>query len=190
VAGEEVVSRGSAAGSSTANGVGASTAEATGSTSGGSSEAPDKADIRGRVGPPIVTTEERFEILSARVAALEVVRRSIYQVAPGLGHNRGPNDFEPASADDLAEIDRFIDLLKQQTPTTVKKRQEVVEAAQKTSKIAEKIKEYLDIFFKDLSKSLGTEVGKQLARAPLWYGLYAALNLVGEAAAHWLHGLG
>jgi hypothetical protein len=189
VAGEDV-GVGSAAGSSTANGVGASIAEATGSMSGRSSEAADIADIRGHVGLTAATQEEKFELLRARVTALEITRRSIDQFAPGMGHNRGPSNFEPASSEDLAEIDHLIVLLKQQTPTTVIKRQALLEAQEKTSKIAEKIKEYLDVFFKEMTKSLGSEAGKLLARAPLWYGLYATLHLVGEAASHWLHGLG
>jgi hypothetical protein len=136
------------------------------------------------------TDEDRFNLLRSRVNALETVRRALDDVTPGgVGHNRGPSDFEPASADELAEIDRLISLLNEQTPDAVINQEQLTEAQQKTSIIAEKIREYLDVFMKKLAESAGTEVGKILPKIPLWYGLYATLNLVSEAAVAWLHHL-
>src|SRR5882724_9408431 len=45
------------------------------------------------------TNQSRFELLNARILAVEHVLRSLKHVEPGIGHNRGPKGFEPASAE-------------------------------------------------------------------------------------------
>jgi tetrahydromethanopterin S-methyltransferase subunit G len=128
------------------------------------------------------TPESNFNRLMARVTALETSLSAIRSTAPGFGHNKGPQDFEPADAADLIEVDELIALLKQQSPRAVTSREELTAATEKAGTIADKIKEYLDIAFTKMAE----EIGKQLGRAPLWYGLWATLTLVAAAAAEWL----
>jgi hypothetical protein len=127
--------------------------------------------------------ESKFELLQARVLALEIALKAVRESPlPGIGHNQGPTEFDS----DLAETDHLIALLKQQhTPFEIANRQELVEAAQRTSRFAEKIKEYADDVCKEAAKSFGSQSGKQLALV-LWLSLAAALTFVGKALLTWL----
>jgi hypothetical protein len=143
------------------------------------------------------TIESRFERLMGRVALLEATLAPAL-AAPtsaggqeiGIGHNRPPVDSGPASMDELLEINRFVDLLKEQSPTPPSDPSPILALERSTSKTAAKIKEYLDNFgseaFKGAGKAFGEEIGKRLAQAPFWIALYFQLGQVSEALIQWL----
>lgn len=128
--------------------------------------------------------EGRFELLQARVKALELAVNAIRQPpGPGIGHNQGPTDLDS----DLPAIDDLIALLKQEkTPFAVSNRQALIESEKRAGRVAEKIQEYVDIVCKEAAKSFGQEIGKQMGRLPLWLGLYGALQLVSSQLLAWL----
>lgn len=169
---------GSAFGTSTAEGVGASIAAAIGNSP-SKSEGADVANFQGLVSDP-----RRFELVEARLLALEETFRQVRETPIGPGHNRGP---ELVSSEDEHEIDSLIRLLREQRPGAgVVKRQELLEATHKAAKVADKIKEYTDDFLKAGSKTAGEEFGKQIVRVPFWLALWSALTLVVDAVFSWL----
>ena len=180
-----VTADGSAAGAGEAHGVGSSIAEATGTATGPSMKAEAGAfrvsSAEGRFDYKAATI--RFEQLEVRVRALEMLFRSSRPSSrPGLGHNLGP----PITVEDEGDIEHLISLLKQQTPTAVIRRDEVIEAANSASKIAEKIQQYADEFFSSASKKAGEKLGESLFSPTWWLGVSAVIMLVVQAVHSWL----
>ena len=140
--------------------------------------------------PPLLTlshlptSHPSSNSVSGRVAALEVALASLRELPRGIGHNRGPSDFAPPLVSDLAEVDRLIALLKEQTPNTVIKREELIQAARISQKLVRKIGEYSDEFFKSLSKTAGSEAVKAIK----WFALGYALQQTLVAVHDWLQG--
>src|SRR5262249_36299881 len=117
----------------------------------------------------IRTTVIAFEAMEARVFALEAALVAIReQRAVGIGHNRGPDSFKPWSADDEKEIRYLVALLRQQTPASVVKREELVATAEKASKIAEKLREYADDFCRAAAKRGGEKFAEGIFSLPWW----------------------
>jgi hypothetical protein len=54
------------------------------------------------------------------------------------------------------------------------------------SRIGEKVLSYLDTFALEAFKSAGTEAGKRLIQAPVWFALAGAIGGVATALAAWL----
>jgi hypothetical protein len=116
------------------------------------------------------------------VLSLESALSAIRQHrAPEVGHNRGPDSFEPWSDVDESEIQSLIALLKQQTPTSIVRREELVTAANRASEIADKTKEYVDDFFKAAAKRGGEKFGENLFSPTWWLGVATAITLIVEA---------
>lgn len=129
------------------------------------------------------TDRTRFALVQARVAALEVALAAVREPTPGIGHNRGPSDFEPASENDLVIVDRVVAVLKEQSPTTVVNREELVETQRVGQILTRKIGEYTDEYFKAFAKQAGTETAKIIK----WVALASALSGVLFAVFQWLH---
>lgn len=131
--------------------------------------------------------EVRFELLQARVALLEAALSAPRPAGTvGMGHNRGPELDAPA---ELEEIDRFIALLKEQTPTTPTDRSKLLEAAQVADQKAKGGREYLDELAKGVIKGGSEEIGKRLVQSPCWIAVYAQLDSVVHAVIAWLSSL-
>ena len=145
-------------------------------------EQSDAVLIEGRVTPPSRTIIT-FEIMKARSFALENV---VLTIPPGLGHNRGPDSFKPWSADDEKDIIHLIALLKQQTPTNPVRREELAAAAESANKIADKLREYADDFFKSAAKKGGEKLGESLFSPAWWFGVSALIAAVVTAISEWL----
>jgi len=133
--------------------------------------------------------EADYENLMARAALLEAAVSSLLSVgesAIGIGHNRGPSDFEPVSVDDLVEINQLIALLKEQGPIPPTNPAPILDLQAKTGKTATKVKEYVEDVGKAAAKGFGEEIGKRLAQSPFWIALYHQMGQVSEALIVWL----
>jgi len=141
----------------------------------------------------VAKTQADYETLMARVALLEAALLPVLPTsnsrdenAIGIGHNRGPSDFEPASVEELVQIDQLIALLKEQGPIPPTNSAPILDLQTKTSKTATKIKEYVDECGKAAAKGFGEETGKRLAQSPFWIALFYQMGQVSEALIRWL----
>jgi hypothetical protein len=61
---------------------------------------------------------------------------------PGMGHNKGPS-FAPVADEELNDVDALIALLKDQGPTPPADPKPLIEQAEKTVRLAERIRNAL-----------------------------------------------
>ena len=141
-----------------------------------------------------VLDERNFNRLMGRVLLLETtfarLGNSLETRPARAGDNNSPT--EPVGMDDLLEVNRFIDLLKaEREPSRASDPTALLDAQEKSSKVAKKIAEYMDNFGAEASKaagkSFGEEIGKKLANAPFWIALICAIVQVSEALTQWLN---
>jgi hypothetical protein len=134
------------------------------------------------------TVEGRFELLMARVAALEATLILRPQI-PGPGHNRGP-DLEDDLEVDEAGIQHLVALLKEQRPTAPVDLPALIEAAKVADPAANKWRERLDEFAKGVLKGAGTVAGAEIVeklQPASWFGaVYSALEAVYHALILWI----
>ncbi|SRR6266404_2895168 len=135
--------------------------------------------------------EADYENLMARVALLEaaiapLLNVSFSEPAIGIGHNKGPRDFEPLSDQELVKINQMIALLKAQGPIPPSNPALILDLQAKTSQTATKVKEYVEDVGKAAAKGFGAEIGKRLAQSPFWIALYHQMGQVSEALIVWL----
>ena len=131
--------------------------------------------------------EVLHEILLARVAVLEVAVQELRK--PGIGHNKPPadeNSFLPVTSDDLDEIDRLVDLLKNQPSVPAAVPPQLTTQIRVVTQIGSKIAELADIYAKEAVKAAGQETGKRLVQLPFWLGIGGAISGVALALQAWL----
>lgn len=107
----------------------------------------------------------------------------------GIGHNRPPPDepaFNPFTPNDVAETDRLIALLKEQTPTPTIVPPALIAQSRRVSRIRAKVLKLVETFAEEAVKSAGKELGKRLVQLPFWLGILAAIEGVTTALQQWI----
>jgi hypothetical protein len=122
--------------------------------------------------------EDTHRDLMRRLSILEAVLAERPKRPPGLGHNNPPEGV-PTSDEDVAEIERFIDLLKQQPAKSSALPPEIAAQTDKVDKLSKR-------FFDKCAESAGSELGKKIVNLPFWCGLYSAVRDVVHLVGGWL----
>lgn len=132
--------------------------------------------------------------LIRRIAALEEVIGELRRgLAPGIGHNRPPD--EPVSEKDLDGIETLIAGWKSEITESAQPPREMFQEAIQLKKLSGRIQSYLsnqaDVFVSEVVKSGGHEIGKWSTRGILlWLALHDRLIAVHDAVIAWLRSLG
>jgi hypothetical protein len=138
-------------------------------------EAPDQASFKGKV-------EKHAEMLAWTAALKSLLAHFPTRLPARIGHNQP----DPITHDDVLSIHKAITVLEPQP--LVPMAPDDVRAVQSTlQKIAGHLGTYLDASMMELSKSVGKELGKQLARAPYWLAIWYVLQKLDQALTGWLH---
>jgi hypothetical protein len=150
-------------------------------------EAPVQADLKGDGGLRADATVVRAAAPHAEMLAWTAALKSLLAHVPTrLPARIGHNQPDPITHDDLLSIEKAIIVLEHQpeVPTAP----DDVKAVQSTLQmIAGRLGTYLDASMMELSKSVGKELGKQLARAPYWLAVWYVLQRLDQALTGWLH---
>ena len=130
---------------------------------------------------PTVHSEPSVQIVSSRLDPREVQGDLIKRISiieamlaqrrerrGGIGDNNPPEDF-PTTDEDVEEIKKLIDLLKEPSPEAGAL---PAELAVQTSRVSE----LSDKFFDSLANQAGSELGKKVTDIGFWYGLYCAVK--------------
>lgn len=135
-----------------------------------------------------VTIEALWAEVRAQRALLEATLRAQPGRPVGLGHNNGPG-FLPTPAEDLAETNRFIDLLSDDGPRTSRDVDALVAAAEAAKATAAKGETALSAFAMSVIKGAGLAIGKhvvdELMETSWWSALYARLAALAAAVIDW-----
>jgi hypothetical protein len=132
--------------------------------------------------------EAAYQDLMARVALLEAAVSSLLTVgepAIGIGHNKGPSDFEAVSAEDLDNVNDLIALLKEQGPIPPSDPTKLIERNEKALQLSARINEGLVALGTEIAKGSAREAGKEMF-VPLWTALSHCITSVSHALLTWL----
>lgn len=139
-------------------------------------------------GPYRDAVEALWDEVRAQRVLLEATVRAYPGRSVGLGHNNGPS-FLPTPNEDLSEINRFIDLLKDNGPRTQHDVENLVAAAKTAKEVAAKGETAISVFSMSVIKGAGVVIGKEVTEAlletPWWTALYARLAALATAALNW-----
>jgi hypothetical protein len=103
-----------------------------------------------------------------RISIIEAMLTQRRERHRGIGDNNPPEDF-PTTDQDVEEIEKLINLLKEQFPKSGTLPAEVSAQTSRVSELSDK-------FFDNLAEKAGSELGKKLPDIGFWYGLYTAVK--------------
>jgi hypothetical protein len=149
------------------------------------SERQDRASFKGeggfRADATVVRAAQHKEMLAWTAALKSLLAHFPTRLPAGIGHNQP----EPITNHDFGALDKTVEILEVQPVVPDAPAVKAVQSILK--KIVERLGTYLDASMMELSKSVGKELGKQLARAPYWLALWYVLQRLDQALTGWLY---